>query len=463
MVGLAAIGVIAVVVAALVTVTAYRTLVLQLDNRLQSLAVPMPLSEQGGRDGDHDDLDNQPNADQVQQRPSDVFRGFLAEDGTLTVTDRPTVDEDDEIPIIDAMELATDQPTLLTVGADEDDDRFRVFARPLATGGWDITALSTQNVEEATARLVTIELLGIGAVLLGLGAVGWWVIRLGVAPMREMVEASKQIAAGDLSVRLQETTPGTESAELAQSLNSMIGTLTDSLADRERSEVRLREFVADASHELRTPLTTVLGYAELHGKGALAEREAQDDAWRRTQAEGNRMRRLVEDMLELATLDAEPALQKEPVDVARLAHDVVADAARAHSALTFELDTPPGPAVVPADADRVCQAMINLVGNAAQHGGASVVVTVDSLADGAVSVAVADDGPGMSVEVAERATERFVRGDASRSRATGGAGLGLAITAAIIEAHGGELIIDSVPGQGTTVSFTLPPSAPLSP
>jgi two-component system OmpR family sensor kinase len=182
------------------------------------------------------------------------------------------------------------------------------------------------------------------------------------------------------------------------------------------------------------------------------------------------MKRLVEDMLELARYDAEPELHIAPTDLTRVVAEVLTDAARAHPDVTFTVGG--GGPVVPevagavtahVDGDRLRQAIINVVTNAAQHGASHVVVSVSRESRGDqddVRIEVADDGPGMTPEVAARATERFVRGEQSRSRSTGGAGLGLAITAAIVEAHRGRLEIASVEGEGTRIGMVLPEVLP---
>ncbi len=401
--------------------------------------------------------------------PSDALRGVIAPDGTFTVLFEPNVyAKSVGKPVIDLDDLSTSHNTYLTVHTTELEE-YRVLAQPLSGGGWEITALSMHSVAELTRDLVLMEIGGVTALLMLMGLLAWWVVSLGINPMRRMVDVSSQIAQGDLSVRLPHPGHGLEVIELSQALNTMIGTIASNLEERQRSEQRLRTFVADASHELRTPLTTVLGYAQLHRKGALADAELQDDAWNRTEAEASRMRRLVEDMLELARYDAEPQLQMSEVDVHRMAQEVLADATRAHAKVEFALEESPveadiqAPVTALVDADRLRQAIINLVNNAAQHGAHHVTVTVSVVAHGEgpeapefVHIAVADDGPGMTPEVAARATERFVRGDASRARKTGGAGLGLAITAAIVDVHGGELTIDSVLGEGSTITIAVP-------
>lgn len=484
LVGLAAIALVAIAVAVTVTVTTHSYLMTQLDERL--LAFTGPAHEDAGHDlnsyleGDDGDDDKDDRSattgsasDWWADRPSDALRGKLYADGSYTQVWSPNLYDKDEggdptYPLFDGARLPLEGDAYFTAPS-TGDEKLRILARPVR-GGWEITGLSLEGVESTTERLVMIESIGIGALLIGLGLVAWWVIRLGISPMRRMVNASTRIAEGDLDVRLEGASSGTESAALATSLNTMIGRLTSALAERERSEERLREFVADASHELRTPLTTVLGYAQLFRKGALSGDELQGDAWGRTEAEATRMKRLVEDMLELARYDAEPEMHLGTTDLTQVVSEVLTDAARAYRDVEFTVGGP-GP-VVPdvvgavtaeVDGDRLRQAIINVVGNAAQHGASRVVVTVssESRGDGAdVRIEVSDDGPGMAPEVAARATERFVRGESSRSRSTGGAGLGLAITAAIVEAHHGHLEIASVQGEGTRIGMVLPQEQP---
>ncbi len=477
LVGLALIGLVASVAAVAVTVTTRTYLVNQLDGRLLAFAggpsvhadAAQDLSNYvNGDDGDGDlDPPVVPPADPTKDRPSDALLGELYIDGAYKAVWSPNVYQGDDAvvsrPLIKTASLSTVGDTYLTVPSTGDEE-YRILVRP-TFDHWQVIGLSTEPVEAVAHRMVMIEALGIAAVLAGLGLVAWWVIRLGISPMRRMVDASALIADGDLSVRLDGAGSGTESAALAASLNAMIGRLSDSIKERERSEAQLREFVADASHELRTPLTTVLGYAQLHRKGAIAGKAKQADAWARTEAEAGRMKRLVEDMLELARFDAEPQLRLASLNAKGLVAEVLADAARTHPDVTFERGHGPvmadfeAPVMVTADADRLRQAVINVVNNAAHHGAEHVTASVSLVERDhgeSVRIDVIDDGPGMTPEIAARATERFVRGDSSRSRSTGGAGLGLAITAAIVDAHQGVLEIASTLGKGTTVSIEIP-------
>ncbi|WP_156164993.1 sensor histidine kinase [Demequina silvatica] len=447
LIGLGAIAAIAVAVAIAVTGVTHSHLVTQMDERLASFSGPV----------DYDRKPTLADSDDVQgeyARPSEAWRAVLASNGEVQVLFVPnTTDSSDARPLIEAAEMPATGTSYFTVASSDGQGEWRVLARA-TTVGTDLTALPLDSVEATTHRLILIEAIGITFILAALAVVGWWVIRLGIAPMRRMVDASTRIAEGDLDVRLEGRGRGSESAELAASLNTMVDTLTASLEERERSEARLREFVADASHELRTPLTTVLGYAELYRRGALKRDEDVADAWARTEAEASRMRRLVEDMLELARYDAEPQLSPIALDLSHVCGEVVRDATAAREGVTFTLDAP-APVTIEGDPDRLRQALINVVTNAAVHGGSHVTVRV-TRDDALARVDIEDDGPGMAPEVAARATERFVRGDHSRTRATGGSGLGLAITAAIVSVHGGTLAVDSTEGEGTTVSLAFP-------
>jgi two-component system OmpR family sensor kinase len=454
LVAFAAIATVAIAIAALVVITTHSFLISQLDERLQQNAGAPPDWDDYPHGGDDSPApDDHGEDDYPAARPSEVLRGYIDSSGELVVVFAPNVGEDQGVPVIDPADLpAPGESTTFSAPSSVGEDGYRVLAR--SSGEViDITALPLDDVESTTKQLIAIEVVGIAALLAGLALVAVWVIRLGVNPMRRMVRASARIAEGDLDVRLEGAGNGSESAELATSLNTMIETLTASLAERERSEARLREFVADASHELRTPLTTVLGYAELYRRGALSKKADAADAWSRTEAEASRMRRLVDDMLELAKYDAEPQLAAVDVELRSLVDEIAGDAQAAHPLATVSVT---GDAVtVSGDPDKLRQAVINVVNNALVHGGDAVTIAVGA-AEGRASIAIADNGPGMSLELAARATERFVRGDESRSRAHGGAGLGLAITAAIIEAHGGTIGVESEDGAGTTVTIELP-------
>jgi two-component system OmpR family sensor kinase len=214
--------------------------------------------------------------------------------------------------------------------------------------------------------------------------------------------------------------------------------------------------VADASHELRTPLTSIRGYAELFRRGA-AERPADlEKAMRRIEEESVRMGLLVDDLLLLARLDQGRPLDRSPVDLVRVAADAVDDARAAAPERSISLEAPDR-LVIEGDDLRLRQVAANLVANAYQHTPAETPVVVRvTTGEGEAVLEVADRGPGLDPEAAQKVFERFYRADPSRARSGGGSGLGLSIVAAIAEAHGGRATVDSTPGTGACFRVSLP-------
>jgi two-component system OmpR family sensor kinase len=235
----------------------------------------------------------------------------------------------------------------------------------------------------------------------------------------------------------------------------MLGQIERAFHAQEASERKLRRFVADASHELRTPLAAVRAYAELFSRGA--SQRPQDLA--RTMAgisrESERMSVLVEDLLLLARLDEGRPLEQAPVDLELVVAEAVETARTVDPDRSIELDV--APARVLGDRDRLRQVVDNLLGNVRAHTAPAtpVRVTVGSR-NGDALIEVADSGPGMSADQLAHVFERFYRGDSSRSRQSGGVGLGLSIVAAVAAAHGGEASAASEPGNGSTFEVRLP-------
>ena len=236
--------------------------------------------------------------------------------------------------------------------------------------------------------------------------------------------------------------------------------LHDLTALRQLERVRT-EFVANVSHELRTPLTAIQGYLETLLSGALEEPENARRFLEIVLRHSERLGRLLNDLADLSNIElGKVTLRKESVRLDELVASVVAiigpRAARSRVAVTA--DTPAELPAVAADRDRLVQILINLVDNAVKYTpeGGAVTVTARGTGNGVVEIAVADTGIGIPAADLPRITERFYRVDKARSRELGGTGLGLAIVKHLVLAHGGELRIESLEQQGTTVRFTLP-------
>jgi two-component system, OmpR family, sensor kinase len=452
--GMAFIALVLIAVAATITITTRAHLLDQVDARLEGF---------GGLPPDQDDRHgpSAPSEEHAEtgspNRISDVYQGYVRSDGTLVDWFAPNVGGG-EIgpPDLAATDLPAEGRSLFTVDAVGSNDTYRVLAQR-SGDQVGVTAVLIDDELSTVRRLIAFEVVGALAILTALGFVTWWMLQLGIKPVKDMTHTATLIAGGDLSVRVPESTPGTEPAELAVALNQMLGRIEIAIDERAESEARLRQFVADASHELRTPITTIRGYAELYRHGGLAKEDELADAMRRTEQEAGRMGRLVDDMLVLAKLDQHRPLDTRPVDLAALAADAAADARAAAPAREITVDVPDGPAVVTGDEDRLRQVIANVVGNALVHTDSDVPIAIRAIAEnGSVVLEVDDHGPGMDSHITERVTERFFRADPARSRHRGGSGLGLSIVDATVSAHGGSVDIDSEKGRGTTVRLTMP-------
>jgi len=346
-----------------------------------------------------------------------------------------------------------DRASYFTVGSLHSDAQYRVRAaiEPELQGTMLIVAISLHDVNSTLHRLFLIELLVTLAVLAALAALGLWIVRLGLRPLRAIETTAAAITAGDLSRRVDHPDPQTEVGRVGSALNTMLDQI-------EASDRRLRRFIADASHELRTPLAAVRAYAELFGRGAASRPEDLERSMRGITREAERMTLLVDDLLLLARLDEGRPLEREPVDLAAVVREAV-DAARVvEPGRPIELSIEP--ATVTGDEARLRQVLDNLLGNARAHTPAGTPVSVQLRSvDGRAELTVADQGPGLDDEDASRAFERFYRADGSRTRASGGAGLGLSIVSAVTAAHGGTVEVRATAGGGATFVVALPLAA----
>lgn len=350
-------------------------------------------------------------------------------------------------------------------------DRVAYFTVPAASGGGRyrvrasiehqaknrilLIASSLRGVDGTLHRLLLIELLVTAAVLGALAAVGLWVVRLGLKPLRSIEATAASIAAGDLTKRVGPANERTEVGRLGLALNAMLAQIESAFIAREASEQKLRRFVADASHELRTPLAAVRAYAELFTRGARRRPDDLERSMAGISRESERMSTLVEDLLLLARLDEGRPLQRERVRLDEVVTEAVETAHTVDPARPITLDAEP--VVILGDHDRLRQIVDNLLSNIRAHTPAETPAHIAvGRANGDAVIEVADEGPGMSRDDLDRIFERFYRPDASRSRSRGGVGLGLSIVAAVAEAHGGRVEAESQPGRGATFRILLP-------
>lgn len=347
---------------------------------------------------------------------------------------------------------------LFTSGAaDRSPVRYRVLAGALGGGqGTAVVAYPLGEVDATLRRLLLVEGLVTALVLAAAAALALWLVRVGFRPLTQMEQAAADIAAGDLSRRVEPAEDRTEVGRLGLALNVMLERIEAAFAEQRASEARLRRFVADASHELRTPLTSIRGYAELFRRGAGDRPEDLGMSMRRIEEESTRMGTLVDELLLLTRLDQGRPLDRAPVDLAAVASDAVEDARAVQPDRAVDLERD-GPIVVEGDEDRLRQVAANLLSNALEHTPRDSRVRVRVAAqDGEALLEVADEGPGLEPEHAAKVFDRFFRVDPARSRDNGGAGLGLSIVAAIVQAHGGHVSLDTSPGAGARFVVALP-------
>ncbi|MFF3373362.1 ATP-binding protein [Streptomyces sp. NPDC002680] len=330
-------------------------------------------------------------------------------------------------------------------------------------------ALPTDSVTATINTLILVEVSVTTAGLVAAGIAGSVLVGVALRPLRKVASTATRVSelplhTGEVTlnerVAESETDPHTEVGQVGAALNRMLDHVHGALHSRQQSEMRVRQFVADASHELRTPLASIRGYAELTRRGREETGPDTRHALGRIESEAGRMTLLVEDLLLLARLDAGRPLQFDQTDLVPLVVDTISDARAAGRDHNWRLDLPDEPALVSADAARLQQVLVNLLANARTHTPPGTTVTARVQRRGPwLCVDVQDDGQGIPADLLPHVFERFARGDSARSRSTGSTGLGLAIVQAVATAHGGAVTVDSVPGQ-TIFTVHLPALAP---
>ncbi|MGH7761040.1 MAG: sensor histidine kinase [Candidatus Dormibacteraceae bacterium] len=323
-------------------------------------------------------------------------------------------------------------------------------------GQFVVFAIPLTPVESTLSQLLLLEtLIGIG-VLAATALLALIIIRVSLRPLQKMGVVAAEIAAGDLAKRVEPATPRTEIGRLGLSLNGMLSQIEAAFAERTESNNRLRRFIADASHELRTPLTSIRGYSEMLRRGANESPNDAELARRRIEEESVRMSTLVDDMLLIARLDQGRPLERKPVDLQAIAADAAADARAVAPRREITL-TAPRPVVVEGDDLRLRQVIGNLVRNALVHTPQQTAVEIGvSTQNGTGRMSIVDHGPGLQAKEIEHIFEPFYRADPSRSRDSGGAGLGLSIVSAVVSAHGGQVTVKETSGGGVTFEVDLP-------
>jgi two-component system OmpR family sensor kinase len=364
-----------------------------------------------------------------------------------------------------------------------------------------VTGLSLATVQATLNHVEDTEHVVYAAVLVLALVLGTAMVQLSLRPLRRVAATATKVTelpldSGEVTLPagVPDSDPRTEVGRVGAAFNRMLFHVERALGRRAASEARLRRFAADASHELRTPLSAIRGYAELALRHPGPVPEDVTHALRRVESESARMTVLVDDLLLLARLDAGRPLEREPVDLSRLAIETTSDARVARGDHRWRLELPDEPVLVEGDEHRLHQVLANLLSNAGKHtppgSTVSVALALDDASrgegsrDGAspgkgspgarsetavqrgvvpagprVELSITDDGPGIPPELLPELFERFTRGEAGRARDASAAGkstgLGLAIVEAVVAAHGGAIVVTSHPGM-TRFAILLP-------
>ena len=399
-------------------------------------------------------------------RPQGLPAQFLVEvisaDGKVSTAGGPLGATDG--PPLSAAQLSQTGTPFSAPAAGTPGASWRVLVEPASGGGHLVIATNLGDLNSTVTRLEVADAIAAAVAVVLLAAIGLPLVRASLAPLRRIETTAAAIAGGDLSRRIDLAPGNTEVGRLAGALDLMLASIeaayrarADGEARAVRSQDRMRRFIADARHELRTPLTSVRGLAEYglqQGDGASPEELLR--LMGLVAREAGRMGRLVDDLLLLARFDAGRALDCRPVDLASIAAEAVQQARLVAAGRPITLEAAE-PVIVDADAERLRQIIDNLIGNAVQHTPPQTPVAVTvSTETGSGQLTVADRGPGMTPEQASHVFDRFYRTDDARTRANGGAGLGLAIAGSLTAAHGGELTVDTKPGEGAAFQLRLP-------
>jgi heavy metal sensor kinase len=300
-------------------------------------------------------------------------------------------------------------------------------------------------------RLVAWTLAAVGGVILLLGfAGGWWLASRAIRPIEDISAAAVKIAGGDLSQRVNVRDTENELGRLANVLNSTFARLEAAFSQQQ-------QFTSDAAHELRTPISVMLTQTQTalnRERSAVEYRETVESCERAAQ----RMRRLIESLLELARLDAgQEPMKRAAFDLAGVAADCAELVRPLAAAREIMIHTDLTNAPCQGDADRIAQVITNLLINAVHHNQHAGEVRIVTRSENNFAIlTVTDTGPGIAPEHLPRVFERFYRTDPARTASQGRAGLGLAISKAIVDAHGGSIEVSSPPGAGATFTVRLP-------
>jgi two-component system, OmpR family, sensor kinase len=320
-------------------------------------------------------------------------------------------------------------------------------------GGFVLVTANLNQLQDTLRAYWTLMIpTGVAALLLAWGA-GRLITRQAISPLRQISAAMRRFAGGDFRPEPIRSPSDDELGDLAHSYNGALHQVQSALAQRDRSDAEIRQFIADAGHELRTPLTVIMGYLDVledHACDAPAIRGRVVGTMRQ---ESRRMRALIEKLIYLARLERGEATAREIVDVSAVVSRVVSALTTANEGAAIGVTTARD-ALVVADEGDISEAVRNLLDNALKYAPGTEIIATTALDGNDVVLVVADRGPGMSEQDQTHAFDRFYRGRADGE--VDGSGLGLAIAKRAVQRSEGTIALESRVGQGTRFTIRIP-------
>jgi two-component system OmpR family sensor kinase len=309
-------------------------------------------------------------------------------------------------------------------------------------------------------RQVYIYLGGLLLILVIGSVLGAAIFKRTLDPLYDMTKTVEGITIGELNTRLPANSGSMEIDKLSESFNKMLAGIEASFQNEQRIKEKMKQFVSDASHELRTPLTSIHGFVEVLLRGAAKNEKQLDSALTSILNESERLTKLVQDLLTITRLNQKPSIEMSVQDINAVLNEIYPQLQILGGDRQLRLITEPN-LQAEISKDQIKQVILNLTNNAIQHtdnkNGIIIISTSAEKIDSKdfVAIKVTDNGEGIPEKHLEKIFDRFFRSEYHRSRERGGYGLGLSIVKSIIDAHGGNITVESKPGVGTTFSVFL--------
>ena len=360
-------------------------------------------------------------------------------DGSLTILrSSGMAAEDDAFPYLSSAQVLEAGTKIITV---RDEGLYRVLAFQGRKNEIYVLAASLKESQRATGEILTRTALAALIISLLSGILAWLTVSRFFKPVNQMVNVAHAVADGDFSRNMPGAKSGTEFGELSIAINKMM--------------LALRQFVSDASHELRTPLTVIRGYSEILQKDNI-DQSQRDRAASRIETESLRMEKLVKDLLTLTRADSIGQLNFKPIDLKIIIEDYFKDLTEKNSSRSIVF-TGQRTAVVNCDEDSMRQLFSNISQNILRHTPSDAKVEVKiSQNESNTEIIIDDSGPGIPAALRSQVFERFSRLDESRSRDTGGFGLGMSIIKSVVDKHKGQIFLEDSAFNGLRIRLIFP-------